>query len=104
MAGRYDDRQAFIERLRPLIDRQLEIYRDDPRGYVQFLPLLMHGYFIDRPPSRKMSLAFLLADCLIATHRRPTAEYIWKLMHDPETASDGSLWDPRQDPDLTDLM
>lgn len=101
--GRYDDKKNFIERLQPLIDRQIEIYNDDPPDYVRSLTGHMQVYFVEWHPSRKISLACLLAECLITTHCQPTAEYIWRLMHDVEAGPDGCLWDPCRDPGLTDL-
>jgi hypothetical protein len=66
------DEQTFIARLQPIIDRQLEIYRNDPRDYISSIPLRIHRYFIERTPSRKISIACLLAESLIALHRRPS--------------------------------
>jgi hypothetical protein len=106
MAGRYDDKNAFIERLDPIIRRQLEIYREDPEiyredpaEYIRALPMHMNLYFVENSPSRKISLACLLAESLIATHRFPTAEYIWQLM---SKQSSSETWNPRDDPGLTD--
>ena len=31
MAGRYDNREEFVARLQPIIDKQVEIYREKPR-------------------------------------------------------------------------
>ena len=101
MAGRYDDKKAFIERLDPIIRRQLEIYREDPAEFVRALPMHMNLYFAENSPSRKISLACLLAQSLIATHRAPTAEYIWKLMSENVQRS-SVAWDARDDPGLAD--
>jgi hypothetical protein len=101
MAGRCDNREAFIERLDPIIRRQLEIYREDPAGYIRDLPMRMNTHFVEKPPSRKISLAYLLAQSLIATHRIPTAEYIWKLMN-PRVEPSSEVWDPLYDPGLAD--
>jgi hypothetical protein len=54
MAGRYDDKIAFIERLDPIIRRHLEIYREDPAAYVRDLPLHINSYFAENCPSRKI--------------------------------------------------
>jgi hypothetical protein len=101
MAGRYDDKKTFIERLDPLIQRQLEIYRQDPDGYVRSLPTRMHSYFVEHSLSRKVPLACLLAESLIATHRAPTAAYIWKLMHEnvqhDARSPEGPIWQPQED-------
>src|ERR1700677_2603768 len=50
--GRYDDKEAFIERMEPIIRRQIEIYRESPEGYIGSLPMRMNGYFSERSPSR----------------------------------------------------
>jgi hypothetical protein len=103
--GRYDNKEAFIERLEPIIRRQIEIYRESPEGYIGYLPLRMNAYFSERSPSKKITLAYLLAASLIATHRSPTAEYIWKLMHEkPSRRPDAKIWHPHDDDEgLTSL-
>jgi hypothetical protein len=104
MASRYDDKQTFIDRLAPIIQRQLEIYRTDPHAYVRELPIKMHIYFLERGPSRKISLACLLAESLIATHRAPTAEYIWKLMNENVQRTPAApIWQPQEDRGLDDI-
>jgi hypothetical protein len=84
-----------------MIDRQLEMYRENPEAYVRDLPTRILGHFWERRPSRKISLAWLFATCLLATHRVPTASYIWKLMHrpNPDVPGDhGCQSAPNRDP------
>ena len=58
----------------------MEIYRANPTQYVEHLPHGWYGIQTERTPSKKISLAANIARSLIATHRSPTAEYIWNLM------------------------
>jgi hypothetical protein len=44
-----------------------------------------------------------LAVSLIATHRRPTAEYIWSMMHEAYAPGTNTLWQPLDDPGLNSL-
>jgi hypothetical protein len=102
MKSRFDVKENFVSRLEPLIRRQIELYRKDPEGYVRGLPDRMHSHFVETSPSKKISDACLLAASLIATHREPTAEYIWRLMHenDRHKPSDEPTWQPQDDPGL----
>jgi hypothetical protein len=106
MTGRFDDRDTFIAALQPIIDRQLEIYNEDPDVYVRELPNRILSHFWNRPPNRKISLASLLAECLIATHRVPTASYIRKLTHppSPDWPEDHTLWNALNDTDLRSTL
>jgi hypothetical protein len=105
MAGRFDDRNAFILASDPMIDRQLEIYRENPEAYVRDMPNRMLSHFWGTSPSRKISLAWLLATCLLATHRVPTASYIWKLMHRSDAdGPDEETWNALNDKDLRSTL
>jgi hypothetical protein len=92
-------REVFISGFTPILERQIELYKKDPVGYVEQLPGRMHRHFSERRPNKTISLAYVLACSLIATHRIPTAEYIFRLMSD-DPAPDGHPWDANRDPDL----
>jgi hypothetical protein len=50
MAGRFDDHDTFIAAVQPIIDRQLEIYNENPKAYVRELPNRILSHFLE-PPS-----------------------------------------------------
>jgi hypothetical protein len=92
-------RNQFIYGFTPILDRQIELYKENPTAYVDSLPIRMNGHFTERSRNKTISLAYVLACSLIATHRIPTADYIYRLMTD-DREPDGSVWQPHTDPQL----
>lgn len=101
------DREKFVRRLQPMIDHQVKLYRQDPQKYHRLLPVRMHGHFSENTPSKTISLGWMLAVCLITTHRAPSANYIWRMMYEDHTdAMFGRrpTWQPQEDPELVSLL
>jgi hypothetical protein len=85
--GRYTVKSNFIRRMEPLIERQVEIYAKDPKEFARQLPIRLHLFQTQKAPSQLIHAAITYAECLIATGRIPTAEYMWHLMAiDPSDA------------------
>ena len=85
--GRYAEKAVFMGRMDPLIARQAEVYEEDPAKFVHMLPLHLYMLNTTKAPSQLIHFALGYAQCLIATGRIPTAEYMWHLMAiDPKDA------------------
>ena len=91
---------AFIARLEPMLAHQVELYKADPAAYVRDLPIRISGHFHEHRPDRLISLAYVMACSLLATHRIPTAASIARLMAIAPPPSDGTVWQPHLDPEL----
>lgn len=106
--GRYTNKAVFINRMGPLIERQVVVYEEDPEKFRKFLPMHLHMHETARKPSALIFRAMLYARCLIAIGRVPTAEYMWHLMAidpadaPPYTREDGTKagWQPHFSPGL----
>ena len=90
----------FIRRLEPILARQIELYKANPASYVVDLPIRMNGHFHERRPNKTISLAYILACSLLATHRIPTAGYIARLMNITPREDGAATWQPHRDPEL----
>jgi hypothetical protein len=97
------DKEAFLYRLQGLIDFQVSRYWQDPKKFIEHLPLQLHGHFNERHRSKAMSLAYCIAVSLIATHRVPRATYIWRMMNDIPN-EDGTSFQPHTDPELCSIL
>lgn len=92
--------------LKRIIKFQTELYNEDPAKYVAELPWMVMIYFEDRRGfSPETASASLAVASLLATHRRPTVDYIWKLMHDTHNMPRILTgWSPVNDPGLVSLL
>jgi hypothetical protein len=98
-----EERERFIAWLQPIIDTYEAGYRADPLKFFRELPILMHCHCIERSRNKKFTQSALMARCLVATHRLPTAAYMGDLMHTVHSPS-SEIWHPLRDARLRSLL
>jgi hypothetical protein len=97
------DKDLFIYRLQGMIDHQVRLYWQDPKKYIEHLPIKLSCHFSERHHSNALSLAFGIAVSLIATHRVPRATYVWRMMNNLPN-EDGSKFQPHTDLELVPIL